>query len=94
MKGAYARYLQDKKQEQAKEDVQNGFNFALCLCAVALNEEFGFGRKRIERLEKEVQYLMDNEFKSVELGAYRLARRVEQIRERGAKKEGDKGGRK
>lgn len=91
MKGAYATYLQNKKQEKAKEDVQNGFNFALCLCAVALNEEFGFGRKRIERLEKEVQYLMDNEFKSIELGAYRLAQRVAQIRERGAKKEGGKG---
>ena len=91
MKNAYARQLQNKKQEQSKEDVQNGFNFALCLCAVALNEEFGFGRKRIERLEKQCQHLMDTEFKSVELGTYRLAKRVEQIRERGAKKEGGKG---
>lgn len=86
MGNAYATYLKNKKQEKAKEDVQNGFNFALCLCAVALNEEFGFGRKRIERLEKEVQYLMDNEFKSIELGAYRLARRVAQIKGRGEKK--------
>ena len=86
MANAYATYLKNKKEEQAKEDTQNGFNFALCLCAVALNEEFGFGRKRIERLEKQVQHLMDTEFKSIELGAYRLAKRVEQIRERGAKK--------
>ena len=90
MKGAYARYLQDKKQEKAKEDVQNGFSFALCLCAVALNEEFGFGRKRIDRLEKRCQHLMDTEFKSIELGTYRLEQRLKQIRERGA----DNGGRK
>ncbi len=88
MGNAYATYLKNKQQEKAKEDVQNGFNFALFLCAVGLNEEFGFGKKRIERLEKRLQYLMDNEFKSVELGAYRLAQRVAQIRERGAKKEG------
>lgn len=85
MKGAYARYLQDKKQEKAKEDVQNGFNFGLCLCAVALNEEFGFGRKRIARLEKQCQHLMDTEFKSIELGVYRLEQRLKQIRERGGK---------
>ena len=90
MKNAYASRLQNKKHEQEKEDVQNGFNFALFLCAVGLNEEFGFGKKRIERLEKRLQYLMDNEFKSVELGAYRLAQRVAQIRERGAAKEGSK----
>jgi hypothetical protein len=89
MKNAYARHLQNKKHEQEKEDVQNGFNFALCLCAVALNEEFGFGRKRIERLEKQCQHLMDTEFKSIELGVYRLEQRLKQIRERG-----DKGGRK
>lgn len=86
MKNAYARHLQNKKQERSQEDVQNGFDFALCLCAVALNEEFGFGAKRIKRLEARAQRLMDEEFKSVELGAYRLAQRVAQIRERGAKK--------
>lgn len=87
MKNAYALHLQNKKQEQSKEDVHNGFTFALALCAVALNEEFGFGAERLKRLEARAQHLMDTEFKSIELGANRLTQRLAQIR--AEKKDGD-----
>jgi len=48
-----------KLQAAAMKGRQEGVLFGLDLCAVALNHVFGFGRERIERLEAEVQTLLD-----------------------------------
>ena len=48
-----------KLQEAAFKGRQEGVLFGLDLCAIALNHGFGFGKERIERLETEVQALLD-----------------------------------
>ena len=43
MKNQYAQELIRRKKQRSMEDAKDGFDFALQLCAVALNEKFGFG---------------------------------------------------
>ena len=71
-----------KRQAQIDEAVNDGFLLGTCLCVVALNEKFGFGAKRIETLETEVQRIWNEEFQNgdMEVAAVGLKKRIEQIR--------------
>ena len=81
MKNAYALQLARKKVEREIELNKEGVQFGLDLCVVALNNVYGFGRERLERLEREVNRLLEEEFgHDLELAAEGLARRIEQIR--------------
>lgn len=78
MKNAYLA----KRQAEIDNAVNDGFLLGTCLCVVALNEKFGFGAKRIETLENEVQRIWDEEFQNgdMEIAAEGLKTRIEQIR--------------
>ena len=81
MKNQYAQTLKKKKAREISQATQEGFDFALNLCAVGLNNLFGFGQGRIARLEKELTRILEEEFGSdMEKASYGLARRIEQIR--------------
>lgn len=84
MKNAYALKLAAQRTAREVQAHQDGAQFALNLCAVALNNVYGFGRERLERLERlerEVNRLLEEEFgHDLELAAEGLARRIEQIR--------------
>lgn len=82
MKSAYAIELQRKKLEREAECTKGGFDFAMMLVAVALNNIDGFGKDRLEALEKECQRLMDEEFgPDPEAAAIQLAHRLQQIKD-------------
>lgn len=81
MKNAYAVKLQQRKAAELHEATTEGFDFALNLCAVALNNIFGFGDERLTRLENEVTRILEEDFASdMEKASYGLANRVKQIR--------------
>ena len=81
MKNAYAVKLQEQRKKRDFENTKEGFDFALNLCAVALNNIFGFGNERITRRENEVTRLRNDECgHDLEIASYGLARRIEQIR--------------
>lgn len=81
MKNAYAQKLAAQRTAREVQAHQDGAQFALNLCAVALNNIYGFGRERLERLEQEVNRLLEEEFgHDLELAAEGLTRRIEQIR--------------
>lgn len=81
MKNAYAVELQRKKLVHDADQVKQGYNFAMMLVAVALNNIDHFGKDRLDVLEKECQRLMDEEFgRDNELAASQLRRRLDQIR--------------
>ena len=71
----------DKSRKRDFENTKEGFDFALNLCAVALNNIFGFGNGRLTRLENEITRLLNDEFgHDLESASYGLAKRIEQIR--------------
>lgn len=81
MKNQYAQELIRRKKQRSMEDAKDGFDFALQLCAVALNEKFGFGNDRLTVLENEITRLLEVEFGSdMEKASYGLAKRISQIR--------------
>lgn len=61
MKNAYALKLAAQRTAREVQAHQDGAQFALNLCAVALNNVYGFGRERLERLEREVNRLLEDE---------------------------------
>lgn len=81
MKNAYAVKLQQRKAAELHEATTEDFDFALNLCAVALNNIFGFGDERLTRLENEVTRILEEDFASdMEKASYGLKNRVKQIR--------------
>lgn len=87
MQNAYAIKMQQKKAAELERVNREGFDFALKLCVVALNNVFGFGADRITKLEKEINRLIEEEFSGdVEKAAYDIIRRIDQIRKKGANK--------
>ena len=81
MKNQYAKILAEKRRLRSAKDAKDGFDFALQLCAVALNEKFGFGNERLKVLEDEITRLLEDEFGSdMEKASYGLSKRIEQIR--------------
>ena len=87
MQNAYAIKMQQKKAAELERVNREGFDFALKLCVVALNNVFGFGADRITKLEKEINRLIEEEFSDdVEKAAYDIIRRIDQIRKKGANK--------
>ena len=62
------------------EGVDDGKEFALSLCTVALNNLYGFAGKRINDLSGEITRLFNEEFgRDKESASIQLARRLEQI---------------
>ena len=59
MKNAYATKLRQTKDNAYSDGVWNGLQMGLNLAAIALNHKFGFGNKRLKRLEQKVQELVD-----------------------------------
>lgn len=81
MKNAYAVKLQERKRAEVYQNTKEGFEFGLNLCAVALNNKFGFGNDRLAVLETEIERMLEEEFGGdVETASYGLARRIAQIR--------------
>ena len=78
MKNAYARKLNDRKRGREVKATRDGMQFGLSLCTVALNNKFGFGRKRLLELEREIDRLM-LEFDEPDIGAHLLVERLNQI---------------
>jgi len=84
VRNAYALQLQRQKSAELERINREGFDFALKLCVVALNNAFGFGAQRIARLEQEINRLIEEEFgHDTERAAYDLLRRIDQIRKGG-----------
>lgn len=81
MKNAYAVELQRKRMERDAGCTKSGFDFAMMLVAVALNNIDHFGKDRLEAVEKECQRLMDEEVgPDPEFASNQLRRRIDQIR--------------
>ena len=59
MKNAFATAVANAKKEGYTDGVWEGMQLMLNLQAIALNHIFGFGEKRLSRLEKKVQKLVD-----------------------------------
>lgn len=80
----YATRLQLKKAKELSDASTEAFTFAGNLIAVALNEKFGFGAKRLKILEEEATRILNEEFGGdPEVAAYGMKRRIEQIRGKG-----------
>jgi len=79
---AFYTKMKQKEREQYRDGVQGGMKMAFDLVAIALNHEFGFGKKRLERLEKKIQEfvneidIMDNPI----VTRAHLAKALKQIR--------------
>ena len=77
----YAEKLILKKKQETANAMQEGMTFAGGLYAVALNNLYGFGAKRLQEVEREAQRLWDEEFGAdIEAASYSLAKRLRQIR--------------
>lgn len=77
----YAEKLILKKKQETANAMHEGMAFAGGLYAVALNNLYGFGAKRLAEVETEVQRIWDEEFcTDIETASYGLARRIKQIR--------------
>ena len=59
VKNAYAKKLFQTKNNAYSDGVWSGIQMGLNLAAIALNHKFGFGEKRLKRLEQKVQELVD-----------------------------------
>ena len=83
--GIKNNYLQ-QLQNAALKGRQEGIFLGLDICAIALNEEFGFGEKRLQVLEQAVQKMIDEigTYKDSEKLAVHLAKRLAQIRKNDA----------
>jgi len=82
MKNQLASELMRAKRSGEADGIKEGYDFALMLVAVALNNVYGFGRDRIERLEDEMQRLYDTEVKGADPVVLMagLEKRLKQIR--------------
>jgi|GEM_PF-2041269 hypothetical protein len=82
MKNTYAAHLQTLKMRRDSDNVKRGFDFAMMIATVALNEKFGFGKIRLKTLESECNRLMDEEFgRDMETASHQLIARIKQIME-------------
>ncbi|WP_413778113.1 hypothetical protein [Caproicibacterium sp. XB1] len=80
MKNEYAAKLQAKQMRRDSDNVKRGFDFAMMIATVALNEKFGFGATRLKALETECNRLMDEEFgRDMESASHQLIGRLKQI---------------
>ena len=59
MKNAYAKTLLRTKDKAYTDGVWEGVQLCLNIVAIALNHTYGFGEKRLSRLEKKVQDLFN-----------------------------------
>lgn len=57
MKNAYMNKLRTTRDNAYTDGVWEGLQLGLNLCAIALNHTFGFGERRLTRLEAKVQAL-------------------------------------
>lgn len=81
MKNSYALKLKQKKMQEQYDSAQEGFMLSGCLIAVALNNLYGFGKDRLEAVEKEANRILEEEFGGdKEKASYDLVRRLDQIR--------------
>ena len=81
MKNSYALKLKQKKMQEQYDSAQGGFMLAGRLIAVALNNLYGFGKDRLEAVEKEANRILEEEFGGdKEKASYDLVRRLDQIR--------------
>ena len=82
MKNSYAAHLEALQMRRKADDTKAGFDFAMMLATVALNEKFGFGKSRLKALESECNRLIDEEFgRDVETASHQLVSRIKQIME-------------
>jgi hypothetical protein len=76
----YAQRLQEQKEMRQSRDTWEGFNLATMLMVVAINNIFGFGKKRFKTLEDEMNRIWAEEFrKDMEVAAVGLTKRCIQI---------------
>jgi hypothetical protein len=88
MKNAYARTLLKAKDDAYTEGVWEGVQLCLNIVAIGLNHTYGFGEKRLSRLEAKVQDLFNEMVDANDplVNKVHIERAVRQIR-KGAWKE-------
>lgn len=59
MRNHYAAQLHAVKEDAYKRGVWDGIRMGICIVAIALNHVFGFGSKRLARLEKKVNEIVN-----------------------------------
>ena len=76
----YAQQLQERKSREASKATWNGFNLATMMMVVAINNVFGFGKKRFKVIEDEMNRIWAEEFrKDMESASVGLTKRCIQI---------------
>lgn len=82
MRNQFATRLRETKDREFKDGTMHGVNIALNIVTIALNNKFGFGKSRIEALEKEVSALFDEmvRIEDPELTTQKIRQRLKQIR--------------
>lgn len=84
MKNSYIQRIEQSKRAAYNEGIFKGASFILDVVTIALNRLYGFGADRIERLEAEINRIIETEFKyNDEVETVNLKRAIEQIRKRG-----------
>jgi hypothetical protein len=80
VKNAYVARIQAKQMRRDSDNVKRGFDFAMMIATVALNEKFGFEKSRLKALEFECNRLMNEEFgRDMETASHQLVGRLKQI---------------
>ena len=76
----YAQRLQEQKSMKESHDTMNGFQLGTMMMVVAINNKFGFGKKRFKAIEDEMNRIWAEEFrKDMEVAAVGLTKRCIQI---------------
>lgn len=58
-KNIYLKTMKETKEKAYRDGVWDGMRMGFNITAIALNHIFGFGEKRLKRLEAKVQSLVD-----------------------------------
>ena len=82
MKNQHVQQLQAAKASGYNQGYRKGRDKTLEITTVALNDAFGFGRKRLVRLNNEINRLIEKYFQEDnEIAEEQLAKRIKQIME-------------
>ena len=82
MRNAFIDKIFSSNKQKYQDGFWDGFNIAINIVAIALNHIFGFGDKRLTRLEAEVQKLVDEmiDVNDPTVNAVHIEREVRRIR--------------
>jgi len=81
MKNSYIQRIEQAKRAAYNEGIFKGASFVLNVATIALNRLYGFGADRIERLETEINRIIETEFKhNDEVEVINMQKAIQQIR--------------